>query len=69
MALTALTQNDGAMYYADETALAFNNMQNRLAEGAYPEKGNEIAAGAAFLKECGVSDPKVGDKVRLQLPL
>lgn len=66
MALTALTQNDGAMYYADETALAFNNMQNRLAEGAYPEKGNEIAAGAAFLKECGVSDPKVGDKVRLQ---
>ncbi|MEE0692521.1 MAG: ABC transporter permease [Lachnospiraceae bacterium] len=66
MALTALTQNDGAMYYADETALAFNNMQNRLAEGAYPEKGNEIAAGAAFLKECGVSDPKVGDKARLQ---
>lgn len=66
MALTALTQNDGAMYYADETALAFNNMQNRLAEGAYPKKGNEIAAGAAFLKECGVSDPKVGDKVRLQ---
>lgn len=66
MALTALTQNDGAMYYADETALAFNNMQNRLAEGAYPEKGNEIAAGAAFLKECGVPDPKVGDKVYLQ---
>lgn len=66
MALTALTQNDGAMYYADDTALAFNNMQNRLAEGTYPKAGNEIAAGAAFLKECGVSDPKVGDKVRLQ---
>ncbi len=66
MALTALTQNDGAMYYADDTALAFNNMHNRLAEGTYPKKGNEIAAGAAFLKECGISDPKVGDKVRLQ---
>lgn len=66
MALTALTQNDGAMYYADDTALAFNNMHNRLAEGTYPKEGNEIAAGAAFLKECGVSDPRVGDKVRLQ---
>lgn len=65
MALTAVTENDGAMYYADETALAMNNMEARLAEGAYPESYHEIAAGAAFLKECGLEDPKPGDTVAI----
>lgn len=66
MALMALTQQDGAMYYADETALLLNNMENRLIEGHYPEEGNEIAAGASFLKLCGMKEPKVGDTVTLQ---
>ena len=65
MSLTAVTEKGWAMYYADDTALSMNNMELRLKEGGYPESYHEIAAGAAFLEECGLKDPKPGDTVTL----
>lgn len=42
-----------------------SNQAFQLKEGAYPEKGNEIAAGEAFFQAQGYHNVKIGDTVTL----
>lgn len=56
---------DLSLVYADETALLLTNQREKLAEGAFPKKENEIAAQASFFQKLGVQEPRVGKAVTI----
>ena len=49
--------------WADDEAARMNHAELALAEGRYPQTGNEIAAQYAFFRKLGIENPKIGDTV------
>lgn len=58
---------NGGFVFADKNTRKMlpYNKEYLLKEGAYPEKGNEIAAGEDFFKEQGYNNIEIGDTVTL----
>lgn len=52
--------------WADDEAARMNHAGLALAEGRYPQTGNEIAAQYAFFRKLGIENPKIGDTVSVR---
>lgn len=57
---------DSYLVWADDEAAKMNNAEHEVAEGRYPQAGNEIAAQYAFFREIGIENPKIGDTVSVR---
>lgn len=59
-------QDNLALYCMDGKARAMTNQAENLAEGYFPESGNEIAGYRTFFQAIGLAEPKVGDTVSVR---
>lgn len=67
MAALGEIEGDGnfSLIYADDKARSMTNLKQKLKEGSFPEKENEIAAQPEFFRKLGLKNPKVGDAVTI----
>lgn len=67
MAALGEVEGDGnfSLIYADDKTRSMTNLEQKLKEGSFPEKENEIAAQSVFFRKLGLKNPKAGDEVTI----
>ncbi|WP_099203127.1 ABC transporter permease [Miniphocaeibacter massiliensis] len=54
-----------SLVYNDKTTNKLTNIEDKLKEGSFPNKNNEITGSKELFKELGFSDVKIGDTITL----
>ncbi len=62
---TVDNSSNTSLIYNDEITNKLTNVEDKLKEGIFPNKENEIAGSKELFKELGFSDTKVGDTITL----